>query len=192
MKKLRVVKLNPILKYRLGLWDRYEGKSVEGYENIKNFLSYCGVKEHLSDRKDPEMDSIFPEYAYMSQKQEHHKYVLLEGIKPMGFINFRLDVAKTDKPRMYIQSIAIHPEYQNKGYGTSLMKIILKNPEKYMSHKPKLIYALVDTDNFNCKKLFQKFGKTEVSYSGWDYDYVETELAESHDFQQEKTINKGK
>ena len=32
--KLKVVKLNPILKFRIGLWDKFKGQGIDGYETI--------------------------------------------------------------------------------------------------------------------------------------------------------------
>ncbi len=175
-KKLKIKKINPILKFKLKLWDRYKGKDIDGYEKILNYVSVRGVEAYVYGFKHKDEDSLFDSYSILSKQQEHHAYVLEEKGKIKSFMYFRLDDEKTNKPRMYIQAIATHPLYQHQGYATEFMNTILKNPTKFMSVKPITIYGLVDTGNFECHNFFQKFGETTKEYIGMDFYRVDTTI----------------
>ena len=197
MKDMKVVTLKPILKYKLYLWDRYEG--TEGYESIKKFVCRQGVKKYIYDHEHPDMEmrsALFggPAALY-EQMQERHSYVLTSRGEPMAFLNFRLDDVAKGNPRMFIQGIATHPLHQREGLATEMMKIILKNPEKYMSQRPKMVYGLVDKENLASVGFFQKLGPTTVNYYGLGYNRVDTKLSfdESTTSQEpEENLEKGK
>ena len=177
MKRLKVVKLNPILKKQICSWDKYKDKSVEGYARIQEFLSHDGLEAYINEYCNRrERQGLAGLLLFPHLGKDIHQLALVEGFSAKGFISFRVDDKRTKNPRIYIQGIAIHPKHQGEGYGSAFMDIILKKPLDYMSVAPTKVYGLVDKDNFRAKKLFEGLGETKAIYYGLNYEYVEATL----------------
>lgn len=71
----------------------------------------------------------------------------------------------TENPSMFLQYIVLHPEYQNKGYGTKILNELFSNTKKYIGIKPKETFCYIHKDNIASQKLFNKFNfSLETTY----------------------------
>jgi len=159
MKKFKIEELNPILKKKLCVWDRYKGKHIPGYEALLLFVFSNGVENYFKCIEEAELIDKIANFGRPSQ--ERHKYVLLEKNEVKSYVCFTVEKEEGKKTRMYIDSIASHPLEHGKGYATKLLKTIIKNSDKYMSVKPAYVYGLVKKNNLSSQALFQKLGEVE-------------------------------
>ena len=83
---------------------------------------------------------------------------LREPVKQYIKTNFNIDFNPEDETQAgeyYIDSLGVDPEWQGKGIGSELLKYII---EKYVVQSGHTIGLLVDNDNPNAKRLYQKLG----------------------------------
>lgn len=69
-----------------------------------------------------------------------------------GYTLMRMD---TDKPQFFIYSVDIHPDYQNKGYGTQLVQysVDYANENNYCES-----FVITDKNNVRACKVYEKAG----------------------------------
>lgn len=63
----------------------------------------------------------------------------------------------TEEPNLFLQYVVLHPEFQNKGYGTKVLNELFTNIENYVGVKPKKTFCYVHKKNIASRKLFEKF-----------------------------------
>lgn len=170
-KKYKISQLSPTLKKKICLWDRYQGKSVGGYEKFLTYLHSEGVQKYFAA---VEIESALS--SLYGQQREQKTFVLQEDGEVKSFVATRLDYEDLKNPTLYIQSIATHPKEQGKGYATTLVKGILKKPEKYFGLKPTMVYGLVKNTNIESQHFFQKLGNAEVVPHDENYDIISVKL----------------
>ena len=94
------------------------------------------------------------------QTQNSYAFVLQTDEKVVGFA-YGYGLTRLDgKVMFYLHSIGVLPEYQNKGYGSELMKFIVSfAKEKDFSE----IFVITDKANVFACKLYEKFDlKNEI------------------------------
>ena len=171
-KRYKISQLTPTLKKKICLWDRYQGKSVGGYEKFLTYLHSEGVKKYFDAVELDAMLSVLD-----GEAREQKTFVLEENGEVKSFVATRIDYEDLSNPSLYIQSIATHPKEQGKGYATTLVKGILKKPQKYFGLKPKLVYGLVKNTNTESQHFFQKLGDAKKEPHDEDYDVISVELS---------------
>ena len=71
---------------------------------------------------------------------------------------------------MHLYHIEVFPAYRNHGYGTTIVRSLLKTVQDLGF---KALYAHVDADNPDAQHFFEKFGTMEQTM-GWDGRYLVT------------------
>lgn len=171
MKKYEISEMTPILKKKICLWDRYQGKNVAGYERFLTYLHGQGVKKYFEELEiNDALDQL------MGEEKEHKMFVLKEDGEIKSFVSTSLEYGDLSEPKLYIQSVATHPQEQGKGYATKLMVGLLKKPNKYFGLKPKVVYGLVKNTNGACQSFFQKLGKAKTEPHDETYDIISVKL----------------
>ncbi len=170
-KKYKISQLTPTLKKKICLWDKYKDKKVGGYEKILTYLHSEGLEKYFEAVEfDDMMNRIYGE------EKEQKTFVLEEDGQVRSFASTLFEFDDLSNPKLYIQSIATHPQEQGKGYATKLVLGILKKPEKLFGIKPKIVYGLVKKTNKESQSFFQKLGKTKTVPDGENYDIISVEL----------------
>lgn len=188
MAKLILKQMDRKDKKQICKWDRYKGKFIDGYERFTKFLSGTGgVSTYLKN-----MDKI----NYKSNGAcQTFSYVLKENGKVKSFVYFLIEKEENKLDTMYIQGIATHPKEQGKGYASKMVKMLLKNSEKYMNGcKPCFVTATVDQNNIRSRKIFEKLGGKLTFKSDFMFDDIRVDLRETSQRynKQEETREKGK
>ena len=167
-KKTIIQPLSPILKQQILSWDMYKDKRIVGYDNI---LKYVRLEDF-----DYYFKYIHYDGGHSSGRKDHFSFVLQEDGDVKSFVECFTSDEKTDAPNLHMTALFSHPLHQHEGYGTELVKGILKNPQKFIGLKPTFISGMVEKDNFACHKFFQQFGKTHVKEMFVDYNKVTTRI----------------
>ena len=145
--KTKIQAFSPIIKQEILSWDEFKDKNIEGYEKILKYVN-------LDD-----LDYYFKYIHYEGEyrpgnKKGYFSYVLQEN----GEVKSFLECCITDRKNLHIATLFSHPLNQHEGFGTKLVKGILKEPKKFIGIKPKFLSGLVEISNFACHKFFQQFG----------------------------------
>ena len=165
IKDLKIVKMTTLLKNKLFRWDRFCGQNNDGYKRIEKYICLRGLRQYFQEQCQEKLEG-----------RNQFKYVLKgEKGKILGFICFMTYKANY-RNVMYVQSIAIHPNEQHKGYGKKLIMKILDNPEKYMEATPDVVSAHVCRSNTESYSLFRELGQKREIYPIDDvYDIIEVD-----------------
>lgn len=146
----------------------YEFICERNYEKAKEFVlnfvqqennqySYqnCFVGELNENGK---TESIAVACLYDGAKLETLRKPIIDYVKA----NFNQDFNpedETQKGEMYIDCFAVLPAYQGKGMGTKLLEFLI---EKYVNQQKNTLGLLVEKENSNAQKLYQKVGFKSV------------------------------
>lgn len=98
----------------------------------------------------------------------------------------------TEEPNMFLQYIVLHPELQNKGYGTKILNELFANIQTYIGIKPKNIFCYIHKDNIASQKLFNKFNfSLETTYPPYlKASAAEPKVIKECDFSEPETLEK--
>lgn len=101
----------------------------------------------------------------MEKNPDRDDYIIYEIDTPIGWI--ALKGLNSEDKVLYVQMIALLPEKQNSGYGTTALKLIIKEVRK---QKYNGIYLHTDLDNVKAQKCYAKCGfiiceNLKLSYS---------------------------
>lgn len=157
-------------KYEICIWEMdYSGKPE--FDSIQKYILEGNIYYGLHELIDTN-------YERVPIGTKERKYTLVARIKNdiIAFLN--LDVFKLDtpNPEMFITHVCLHPNYQNKGYGTAILNELFSTPEKYVGVKPTYIFTKIHEENFACQNLFKKFG-FDITPIAFD-DYVSAHTSE--------------
>jgi ribosomal protein S18 acetylase RimI-like enzyme len=81
-----------------------------------------------------------------------------------GWLAYRL---VKDKDVLYIKSLFIHPDFQNKGLGKQFIKMVIENMKN--EELPSNIEALVDVENKSGIRFFESMNVKEKQMIGSDF-----------------------
>lgn len=84
-------------------------------------------------------------------------FVALEGDQVVGFVSSFLTVDIENRRRWEVDLLAVRPDQQGKGLGTSLIQSIWRDAK---AHRTDVARALVRTDNIASQKAFERAGYT--------------------------------
>ncbi len=125
----------------------------------KNFTEVVNLSEALTDYQKrcvaPNMVSLAQ--AYVNKKRAWPRAIYL-GNKPIGFIMLALwdeDIPKEDLPAYYLWRFMIAQDYQQKGYGTQVLDLII---EKCKKDQIKTLYTSCEIEQDQPLKFYLKYG----------------------------------
>lgn len=123
-------------------------KSVAGTQisSLTDIIDEYYITKTSQQDYDP-MEEDFLAYV---MKNEENKIVLF------SIINFR-DLLSHHNPAI-IESIVVHPQYQNKGYATKFLTELFGDQNRFFGWKPNEFITSFSRENKAAKKLFAKFG----------------------------------
>lgn len=126
------------------------GRDENAFSNIVNGMSYEDYKKWLIQQDEWSRDSCLQE-GYVGQTT----YWLMDGPVPVGYGKIRHQL--TEKLRQAGGNVgyAIDPLYRGKGYGTCLMRELVKTAGE---RGIKEILATVEKNNYPSKKAIEKCG----------------------------------
>ena len=163
-KPITIIPMNyPPDKYEIGCWEM-EYSGTPEFESIQEYIleghTYFGLHELIDVN-----------YEKVPIGNKERRYSLVAKVKNdiIAFVNLYVFKLDTADPNMFIAHICLHPKFQNKGYGTEILKEILFSPEKYVGVKPSYIFTKIDKDNITSQNLFKKFGFdfSPISFTDW-------------------------
>ena len=151
---LKLDKVTRLNRAQIKMWDRYRGSKYD-YE-------YHTILQAL----ETESMSAYLDRIEMSQSRLHSdkvfSYVLTNSFGiVVGFTYFYVMKLKDGKYDMFIQSIAVHPKYRNRGYAKKILSEIFMNSDKYIGKELNDVGAFVFPWNGDSLKLFDHFAEFE-------------------------------
>ena len=139
-------------KREIASWETEFGSKPE-FDSIKTYIlenqTYYGLDEVIETNY---------EISPIGSSEQLLSLVAKDDDKIIAWILLDIFDLNTNYPQMYIPYICIHPLYQNKGYGTEILKELLLSPEKYFGFNPRYIFTKIDKTNIASQNLFKKFG----------------------------------
>ena len=114
------------------------------------------ILEHYVSSKKTGQANLYETYGI----DKRYAYVLQEksgDVAAFAFF-FLTDIVGESGYDIYLQSIAVNPEYRGLGLGRKLLGEIIINDAKYIKEDIKRISAAVDFRNIESQKLFGSIG----------------------------------
>ncbi|HOK35469.1 MAG TPA: GNAT family N-acetyltransferase, partial [Candidatus Pacearchaeota archaeon] len=147
---------------------KIEKLSWRDFRRVKEFQKYINslVEEDamisLSQKQTIEEKKMWLEESLQNIK-EKRKVLLVakDGNKVAGISEIKLRKGRENHIGMF--GISVRKEYRGKGLGTKLMAEILKEAEKELKPRPKIIRLSVFSENTIAQNLYKKFGFREVA-----------------------------
>ena len=103
---------------------------------------------------------------FLSEKQ-NLVFIAKEDDNIIGLLyGYELTRMDVDRPQFFIYSVDIHPNYQNKGYGTQLVKCSVDYAKK---HNFSESFVITEKNNIGACRVYEKAGG---KYSKEDCDRV--------------------
>ena len=156
MKKTKPITIElmkfPQDKREIAAWETEFGGKPE-FESIQKYI----LENHIYYGLDEVIETNYEIYP-IGSSEKLLSLVAKEKNKVIAWILADAFDLNTDYPQLFIPYICLHPLYQNKGYGTEILKELLLSPEKYFETNPKYFFAKIDRTNIASQNLFKKFG----------------------------------
>ncbi len=95
---------------------------------------------------------------YDGAKLKELREPIIKYLKAQFAVDFNAE-DETQAGEYYIDSLAIHPNYQGKGVGSQILKFLIK---EYVNNQHLTLGLLVDEENIAAKKLYLKVGFESV------------------------------
>ncbi len=173
MKKTKSITIElmqfPQDKREIAAWETEFGGKPE-FESIQKFIledqTYFGLNEVIETNYE-----IYP----IGTNEQMLSLVAKENEKVIAWILVDVFDLQADRPQLFIPYICLHPLYQNKGYGTEILKELLLSPEKYFGANPCYFFAKIDKTNIASQCLFKKFGFDITPITHTDFVSAHTE-----------------
>ena len=105
---------------------------------------------YITQVSDPNYDPMEEDFLAYVMRDNEGKIVLF------SIFNFR-DLISHHNP-VFIDTLVVHPEEQNKGYAKKFLTAVFENQEKFFGWKPDEFFTSFAPDNIAAKKLFSRFG----------------------------------
>ena len=157
-------------KQEIASWETEFGGKPE-FDSIHKFIledqTYYGLDEVIETNYE-----IYP----IGKNEQVLSLVAKEEERIIAWILLDVFDLQEERPQLFIPYICLHPLYQNKGYGSEILKELLLNPEKYFGAVPSYIFAKIDKNNIASQNLFKKFGfeLTPITYTSFVSAHTET------------------
>lgn len=156
MKQTKPITIEPMRfpqdKREIAAWETEFGGKPE-FDSIQKYIlegqTYYGLDEVIETNNE-----IFP----IGQNEQLLSLVAKQDKKIIAWILADVFDLQEENPQLFIQYICLHPLYQNKGYGTEILKELLLSPEKYFGAVPRYVFAKIDKTNIASQNLFKSFG----------------------------------
>ena len=151
-------------------WNSHKYKSIRKY--ILEDDIYFSLRELITVNYD----------AYtIGKDEEKASLVIRNNDKIIGFIISSIIDKKTKNPEWIIQYIAMHPNYQNKGYGSEVLREIITNPVDYLGINISKVFTRIEESNKVSKKTFSNLG---FSFNQTGTNYLVAKLNILEDFKE--------
>lgn len=110
---------------------------------------------------------IVKQISKLKSRKTRKSFVLYDKRALCGWCFYDL-VNTNNQTILYVNSLFIHPDCQDKGYGKQFLKMILEDLTK-KNIKVDYLEVLVDYENKAGINFFEKLGKNEKSPAGNDF-----------------------
>lgn len=183
--EVRVEPLTADSARQICLWDtKFSAIDNQKYRDILDYLETDSMQDYILEHYIVPNTSPSRGLYSVYGVEKRYAYVLRDKSGDVAAFTFFFltDIVGESGYDVYLQSIAVNPEYRGKGLGRKLLSDIIINDKKYINEDIKRISAAVDFRNIESQKLFGLMGMRKrhqikhYCFMGGDFEVVKENL----------------